>query len=35
MWAEVKDFREWAKTNGFKETDNRTGMAIFQYTKAR
>ena len=35
MWSEVKDFREWAKTNGFKESDNRTGMAIFQYTKAR
>jgi hypothetical protein len=35
MWSELKDFREWAKDNGFKESDNRTGMAIFQYTKAR
>ena len=35
MWSELKDFREWAKKNNFTESDNRTGMAIFQYTKAR
>ena len=35
MWAEIPDFRTWAKSNNFTESDNRTGMAIYTYTNSR
>ncbi len=35
MWAEIPDFRTWAKSNNFTESDNRTGMAIYTYTNNR
>ena len=35
MWAEIPDFRTWAKSKNFTESDNRTGMAIYSYTNSR
>jgi len=35
MWSEIPDFRAWAKSNNFTESDNRTGMAIYTYTNSR